>query len=639
MSFDLLCSFYLSHYLLEADDGEVFDVFQGEGGEQGDALMPALFSLALDRALREGRQILQDDELAFAFLDDVYLLVHRDRAKLVFDHFARLIEDLAGVRPHLGKTRCWGEGATDPPPGFEDMDAAVWRGDHDPAESGVIMLGSPIGTPEFVQKWCAKRSQRTEAFLDKVADLTDAQCRWLLLRLSAEPRANHVLRNLHPEASYDLAVRHDEALWQSLLALLNERSARDVEVSRRVANLPTRHGGAGLRSARRTASGAHWAAWADALPFICERFPLLGRSLLNQLNGRTHPVPAVRAVRACAAQLDASGFLRPSWDALAEGLRPEPQEDAEPGAWQHGWQFFACDALERREAETLQTTLSEPVQALLRSQRGKGAGDWLSAIPTCAALTLESLLFLLALRRRLFLPLPAGPRACASCAAPLDPFGHHVLACSRTGWLKRRSSIVELAWVQVCAEAGGAAHHRPMLRDLALPGVRDDDTRQLDIVAGALPIYGGRTIVGDATLRSPLTGSGIPRFNAARIDGATFAQARRDKQVTYPEFFEEDCRIAFRVLACEVGGRFSPECGDLVSRLVEHKASQQPAPLRGSFRVILHRRWWGLLSVAVQRAVACNLAGADWPGSGLKELPGLEELLTYVEAPLPSRLR
>ena len=128
-------------------------------------------------------------------------------------------------------------------------------------------------------------------------------------------------------------------------------------------------------------------------------------------------------------------------------------------------------------------------------------------------------------------------------------------------------------------------------------------------------------------------------FNAARIDGATFAQARRDKQVTYPEFFEEDCRIAFRVLACEVGGRFSPECGDLVSRLVEHKASQQPAPLRGSFRVILHRRWWGLLSVAVQRAVAYNLAGADWPGSGLKELPGLEELLTYVEAPLPSRLR
>ena len=39
----------------------------------------------------------------------------------------RLIEDLAGVRPHLGKTRCWGEGATDPPPGFEDMDAARLR--------------------------------------------------------------------------------------------------------------------------------------------------------------------------------------------------------------------------------------------------------------------------------------------------------------------------------------------------------------------------------------------------------------------------------------------------------------------------------------------------------------------------------
>ena len=193
--------------------------------------------------------------------------------------------------------------------------------------------------------------------------------------------------------------------------------------------------------------------------------------------------------------------------------------------------------------------------------------------------------------------------------------------------------------MQVCAEAGGAAHHRPMLRDLALPDIRDDGTRQLDLVVGGLPIYGGKTVVGDATLRSPLSANGEPRFSSHRSDGATFAQARRDKQTTYPELLEDDCRIVFLTLACEVGGRFSSECGDLVKRLVEHKASQQPEPLRGSFRVILHRRWWGLLSVAVQRAVAGNLAGADWPCLGAFELPGLEELLTHVDAPMPSRLR
>ena len=156
---------------------------------------------------------------------------------------------------------------------------------------------------------------------------------------------------------------------------------------------------------------------------------------------------------------------------------------------------------------------------------------------------------------------------------------------------------------------------------MAVPGVPADDTRQLDLVAGGLPIFGALTLVGDATLRSPLSAAGEPRFGAADLAGATFAQARLDKRRTYHELLATDARVAFRVLACEIGGRFSEECSDLVRRLVEHRAGQQPQPLRGSFHVILTRRWWALLSVAVQRAVAANLVGAEWPACGLVPLP------------------
>ena len=40
-----------SEYLWEDDDGEVHKIAQGEGGEQGDPMMPLLYSLGQHRAL------------------------------------------------------------------------------------------------------------------------------------------------------------------------------------------------------------------------------------------------------------------------------------------------------------------------------------------------------------------------------------------------------------------------------------------------------------------------------------------------------------------------------------------------------------------------------------------------------------
>ena len=194
--------------------------------------------------------------------------------------------------------------------------------------------------------------------------------------------------------------------------------------------------------------------------------------------------------------------------------------------------------------------------------------------------------------------------------------------------------------MQVLREAGAAASHRPMLRDLAIPGVVDTDTRQLDILAGGLSIYGGRTIVGDATLRSPISGGGEAHAHAATTNGATFLGARRDKADAYPELVVPSARHKFLVLASEVGGRFFEECVHLVRQLVSNKAHNLNDSDTKLFRLMYTRRWWGILSVAVQRAVAANLLGGDWaPACGWYE-PSEEELLTTCTIPPPdSRLR
>ena len=97
----------------------------------------------------------------------------------------------------------------------------VWVSDAPPAESGIVMLGSPIGSLEFVLAWCSVRAAVTHRLAARFPLLTSAQCRWLLLRYSAEPRVNRALRTLPPLLSFPLAVDDVVTLWQSLLALLD----------------------------------------------------------------------------------------------------------------------------------------------------------------------------------------------------------------------------------------------------------------------------------------------------------------------------------------------------------------------------------------------------------------------------------
>ena len=62
-----------SRYLWEDESGNVHHIHQGEGGEQGDALMPLLLSLGQHSALEAVRARLTNGERLFAFLDDVYV--------------------------------------------------------------------------------------------------------------------------------------------------------------------------------------------------------------------------------------------------------------------------------------------------------------------------------------------------------------------------------------------------------------------------------------------------------------------------------------------------------------------------------------------------------------------------------------
>ena len=155
-----------STYIWQDDEGTVHDVHQGEGGEQGDALMSALFALGQHQALVAVHDQLAPHERLFAFIDDIYVVCSPDRVSDIHNMLQREWWIHSRIQVHQGKTQLWNRGGVEPRRWEllaanalrSDPDAIVWRGDFSlPADQqGVKVLGTPLGSPEYVQAMLEK---------------------------------------------------------------------------------------------------------------------------------------------------------------------------------------------------------------------------------------------------------------------------------------------------------------------------------------------------------------------------------------------------------------------------------------------------------------------------------------------------
>ena len=81
--------------------------------------------------------------------------------------------------------------------------------------------------------------------------------------------------------------------------------ATQQNVAERIAALPMRLGGLGLRSADRTAPAAYWASWADAMPMLSRRLPELTTHIINEM--ARGPQGCLAELSTACARLDRSG--------------------------------------------------------------------------------------------------------------------------------------------------------------------------------------------------------------------------------------------------------------------------------------------------------------------------------------------
>ena len=271
-----------SSFLWDDACGNTHDIFQGEGGEQGDPLMPALFSLGQHQALEAVARRLLPTEQLFAFLDDLYVVCQPGRVVDVHHIIAVELWSHAKIRIQHGRHRCGtAEESSLQRLSFlqaaaqvSDPDALVWRGNAalPEAEQGIKILGTPLGHPAFVQSFLRKKTEDHALLLGGILEVPDLQSAWLILLYCVSTRANYLLRALPPCVTEEFAARHDESSRACLTSLLDRVLPDDRW---ELASLPLSLGGLGLCNASRMRPAAHWVSWADCLAMVKARHPPL----------------------------------------------------------------------------------------------------------------------------------------------------------------------------------------------------------------------------------------------------------------------------------------------------------------------------------------------------------------------------
>ena len=125
-----------STLLWEDELGITNHIQQGEGGEQGDPLMPLLSALAQHSAFVAISERLQEGEFLFAFEDDLYIKSHPNRTVDCLHITRQELWNHCKISLNHGKTQVWNRGGFFPPgcealqeaARLDDPGAVVWKG-------------------------------------------------------------------------------------------------------------------------------------------------------------------------------------------------------------------------------------------------------------------------------------------------------------------------------------------------------------------------------------------------------------------------------------------------------------------------------------------------------------------------------
>ena len=593
------------------------------GGNTGCAKLPALFTIAVQRALRQVRANHQRVRIV-GQMDDHTLLGELDDVIAAFLEMVTVFREVLGLELNASKGAVLGGSQFAPSPFQESRLAAL----EIPQVQGIKIGGVPIGSTDFIVRFLEKKYAKFDAIatrLEAVAQDTDSSVAWQALfgvvAHCVAPSFHHLARSVLPSLFRPFAQRFDARLTRLALHAAGHWAAAEDSVSAeavlrdRVVLLSTEWGGLGVSSLARAVDAAFVGAAA-----------LIG--------------PAVKGLVAETNFTADTAFKRELVDAL-ERLHPAivhplPPEFVELDAGEEGLEDDhrpSIEVLKALNAETIYDSSRKRIQAALSHkvacveavavraallERGdlagaarfvdrwqQGASAWLHASRKDARQQLKNAHFRVAVG--LLLGINCFPEVrretpCPRCPGEVGPhLQQHMLRCKAiyTGGNNKRHNAVQQELLHWFRAAGANVVCTPGVRSFtgAEPASPAHEGRMVDL--GVCGLDDGPVIAVDLCVSDCGTGSPPRKYKS----GAKSETKGREKRRKYLQRFPD---IPEKQLSCPsygVTGSKNMEAIVLQKRIINALASADSTVHRSLIAARVNQA----ISVAVQRVVAFNI--------------------------------
>ena len=138
------------------------------------------------------------------------------------------------------------------------------------AYDGTIVLGTPIGTSDFIRSRCIDIAISGDSLCSELVKLNDSQSSILILCHCHVPRLNYLTRQIFPvdlEAATNIRDNMTRSLFESIIGY-NHLD----DINWKQATLKIKFGGFGLTQISRISPAAFLSSWCQAMQDLPERF-------------------------------------------------------------------------------------------------------------------------------------------------------------------------------------------------------------------------------------------------------------------------------------------------------------------------------------------------------------------------------
>ena len=560
------------------------------GVQQGDPLGPLLFSLALHRAFTRVRQRASLEcpgslDICVFYLDDG-VIAGESRA------VAWMCQELKSELESIGLSFNMNKCSITPSSGSDAIaDRSVFPGWQWNSIKNVKILGAAIGDEAFCEDLLAKRQSKAAGLLERLGELGDVQCGYLLLRTcSSYAKLMYSIRTT-PSLSQRAGLRNFDAAVRTAFSKLTQLYPDEAEWDR--ARWCTAAGGLGLRSVEDHADAAFAASIVSTLPLQMAIFP--GASAENILSG----APCQASFASLQPKVPGPLFAKISaGESVAQKILSKAMDTA---------------ALEAALASPSTPT---HMKAHLQLVSLPGADDWLHAPPTRDQGTqMSSELYRIALGRRARLPLLDSPATCPMCGSALDVYMDHALVCSCGGDRTLRHNSIRNVTYHSCREAGtnaelekaGLLPPRPTDEDVT-PAYRSGQRGRRPADIWIPRADDGRGAAIDFAVTSGLRAD---RLNAAATDPSSISAAYEVYKRSYLDTERQCNEQGFHFLPFVVeahGGGLALGARRLVSFIAKVGAARSGEEIEDESVGLMRR-----ISIALHRENARSILRRMWP--------------------------